>query len=172
MLFKFIGAVITVATCSMFGFAVKYRHKYHIEELKNLNVCFSIIKEEIRFSMNDIATALKNSVAYASESNKILLTNFINMSKESDGTVLSELWTRALDNTKKELIYDRTDLAVINELGNLLGVGDIETQQNNIIKIENKINERVKLLNSKNEKMDITSKLGIYAGVILVILLI
>lgn len=172
MIIKSIGAIIIIVSSSLFGYIMRYRYRCRINDIENFNTCLGIIKREMSFSLNDILTAVKKTVSYANKQNKLLFENFINMSSASDGDTMSETWTRCLDANKGELIYNESDIDVIKELGNLLGSGDVDTQRENIINIENKLTEHLKKCSMNSEKYDITFKLGIYIGVIIVVLLI
>lgn len=172
MFIKSMGAVIIIVSSSLIGYIIRYRHRCRINDIENFNTCLGIIKREMSFSLNDILTAVKKTAGYANKQNKLLFEGFIDMSSASDGDTMSETWTRCLETRKGELIYNESDIDVIKELGNLLGSGDIDTQRENILNIENKLNEHLKQCSMNSEKYDIAFKLGIYIGVIIVVLLI
>ncbi len=172
MFLKIIGASIIILSSSLIGITVKQRHKILISELDNLMSCLRIIKQEISLSLSDITSIFEKRLSYASGQNYIIFDNFIRKAKNSNGDALSDTWTNSLREVQANLLYCKEDLLIITELGSLLGAGDSNTQNDNIINIENKLQERIKIYNSKTEKTDISSKLGIYAGIVIVILLI
>jgi len=143
----------------------------HVKELENFLACLDILNREINYSMYDVVKSFETACEYASKYNKNIFLGFIKSYKNSDGETISDVWNKYIDSMPDTEVYDNDDINVFRSFGNLLGSGDTEIQNNNINKLKLAINERITSAKDKSEKVSSLSKIGIYVGLIIVVLL-
>lgn len=172
MLLKIFGALLIFISCLVCGYSVKALYSMRTKELENFLSCMDVFLNEICYSMNSISDAINNMLNYSSAYNKRFFEDFLNMYKNSDGTKIGDVWHQAVNNAEKyNTIYSKNDIEAIKRLGNLLGRGDVNHQSDNINTLKNEISRNIADSKAINEKMSISTKLGIYIGIIIVIIL-
>jgi len=134
--------------------------------------CLQVIENEIRYSVSNLETAVGKAVPYSDDINKVLFEKFLDKLSNSDGQPLSQLWDETLRNINNSGVYEESDLAVFKNFGNVLGCGDIETQTKNIDLFNTQLTAQLESANENlKNKGHILGKLGIYAGLLTVIIL-
>lgn len=173
MIIKVLGAILILTSSTLMGFCYKRNYGIYIRQLENFSSCLDILSNEISLSLKNFYDSLCDTNNYASEYNHIFFDELLKMLQNSDGETISYIWSRCLDeNATFKIIYTKDDMKDFKEFGNLLTSGDTQIQLNNINKLKNKIENKVDVLKSKNEKVSVVGKLGIYFGVAIVIILI
>lgn len=172
MLLKTSGALLIFMSCLGLGYSLKALCSMRTKELENFLSCMDILMNEICYSMTNISDAISKLLKYASTYNKKFFDDFLIMYKNSDGTEAGEIWYQAVDKLEKHnTIYLKNDIERIRRTGNLLGKGDVNQQSDNIISLKNEINQNIAESKAANKKMEISTKLGMYIGFIIVIIL-
>ncbi len=168
---RFIGAILIIISCSSVGFIEKYRHGIRIKEIENFIKCMNIFSVEICYSYDNIYDALEKVVNYGTETNKNILQSVKNKVLNSDGIPISHIWVNEF-NKLNSAIYKDEEIEIIKHFGDLLGTGSAEIQGENIENLNKQLNIILDNLKKDTPKILSFCKIGIYAGIIIVVLLI
>jgi len=171
MIVKIIGFLIIVFSCGTFGYSVKRKHIIRLKELDNMLLCADILEKEMNLFLSTLEDAFSAVYPYASSYNKSIFKNAVKLHNESDGDSFQNIWIDTLNKAGND-IYNKEDTEVLKKFGNLLGVGDSQIQKENTISLKNSLHELIMDAKSKNEKINLFPKIGIYSGIIIAILLI
>lgn len=173
MFVKVIGCTLVLMSCSMLGYSCKFKSQRKLMALENIIACMQIFETEIRCCMSDILSATKKMLTVSCADNTLLFEGFLDKAQKSDGIPLSEVWKANINSSTLNCCYNDKELELFSQFGSVLGSGDVETQLNNINIFCARITDRINSLKEKNKKSDdVLAKMGIYAGILLVIFLI
>jgi stage III sporulation protein AB len=158
--------------CGGIGFSLGNDYILRIKHLERIKKFFLLLEGEIKYSNSGIFEALTK----LSKQTSGFLTDFLGKVAEdiADNQSLKDAWnisvTQILKNRSK--LFD-SDMIIIKEFGESLGITDRETQikniENTILQIDSVIQELKKY---KNEKCKIFKTLGIVVGAFITILLL
>ena len=172
MFVKLIGMSTVMLSTILIGYCMNEKYKNHIIELKNLVLCMEAFENEIRYNSYDIITALKKIKNTATFHNAIVFDSFYRNAQNSDGEQLSVVWEKSLAEVSDKLCFDKDDILEICNFGKILGSGDSETQIKNIRNFINSLKDNIETAETKSAKNgNIFSKLGIYFGLLIAVLL-
>ena len=170
---KFAGCALVCVSSSLIGLSFKFRTRKRVDSLKNMLHCMRVFENEIRYAGCDIFCATEKMLKLANCDNSKVFNTFLECASSSDGLALSEVWQSAISKIDNCVFYEKEDLKCFKEFGAILGSGDVDTQLKNIDAFNLSINENINLIKNKVCKSDeIYSKLGIYIGIIIAVLLI
>lgn len=173
MYVKLFGCMMIFCSCALLGYSFTLKLETHINELENFRQCMQIFEKDIRYSMNDIIIATKSMLSTASIQNCRILKCFLKNSELSDGRPLSETWKNSIHESGADSCYDKDDLEVFAQFGNVLGSGDVETQTKNIEIFMMNLTDKIESLKQALDKSgNISAKIGVYAGIIIIVFVI
>lgn len=170
---KLLSYIVIIFSCSMIGFSAKFASLSRLKDLENMKSCIQIFENEIRYNISDIIEAAKKIFAVAKGVNIKIFDVLIENDKMKTGIPLSEAWERGVRTAICQSNYSKSDVDAIVKFGNVLGSGDVNTQLKNLEFFCDNIDRCIDECREKNKKnADLYSKVGIYAGIVIVILLI
>lgn len=172
MLLRMVGSIMIICGCSAMGFSLSNDYTLRIRQLEQMNRVLLLLEGEIRYHNSGISEAL---LKISKMSNGIFSTFFINVVKTMrKGKSLKEAWCTSVTGVlEKNTKLKDSDMGILKELGNCLGVTDRETQINNIEKSRVQIDNIMGELNKiKIEKCKIYKTLGVVAGMFIAIILL
>lgn len=171
MILKTIGALLIMFSCSSVGFIEKYKHTFRIKELDNFIQCMDIFAVNICYSLEDIGSAISKVSAHATDLNREIFEKIAQEFSKSNGVPISEIWKNVLEKTNNG-VYKKDDIEILKRFGDLLGNGNIGVQEENIQSLKKNLTMSVESLKNNEAKMSALSKIGIYAGIVIVVLMI
>lgn len=170
---KIAGCILVFFSCFTIGMGFKKRKCQRIFELENLISCMNILENEMRYSMSDIEKSFVKMAETASIQNKNIFLSCCEILNHSNGTTLSSIWNEVLSKYKNNSCYTKEDINLILEFGNVLGAGDVETQLKNIEFFKINLSNNIETAKAKFQKNgDLSLKMGIYIGALIVIFFI
>ena len=170
---KIIGSIMLIFSCLMIGFRVKKKKINRIDDLRNLVLCINILENEIRYSLNDIKKSFLKICSESSGTNQKIFSDVCYHLENSEGTPLSLIWKRVVNENSQNSFYTYKDINIILDFGTVLGAGNAETQLKNIDSFKSNLSNNLDDANRQMSKNgDLSLKLSIYAGVLLVIFLL
>ena len=174
MFIKLTGALAITVSSFLIGYYINNKSKRHIVELKNLVLCMNIFESEVRYNVCDIISAVDKLEDYASCHNKVIFNDFLHNASNSNGEQLSVVWNKSVNDVKRKnsLCYSDDEISDILNFGKILGSGDCETQLKNIQSFADALNKRIEYEEMRlSENGQLLPKLGIYAGLLIVVFL-
>ncbi len=167
------GCILVFSACVLCGHTLKQKISMRINELENMISCISIVENETRVFMSDFITAATKTLKVAENSNLKLFNKIIENVQLNTGQPISEIWKQAVQSVFEGSCYTNDDINLFIQFGNVLGNGDSQSQIENLIFFKT---ELIKQLNETKEVDDkkgvLFEKIGVYTGVIAVVLLI
>ncbi len=172
MIIKLIGGLFIVAASSCLGFQKALKYKNRVKELTDLQTAAAQLETEIRFTQAPLAQAF---IAVSKTADGIISAIFEEAAKRLDihtGDTAADAWQIAVENHRINLSMTKADLETVISFGTALGGSDVEGQLKHISAVREKL--RVQLAEAressqKNQKL--FTSLGIYAGILIAILL-
>lgn len=173
MIIKISGCILIFIACLLYGHSFKLYTKRRLASLENLLCCMQVLEKEVRYSMSDIICCAQKMLKVANRDNTVILESFLKRAEDNEGQALSDIWQENILSNSGALCFDKADLDLLIRFGMVLGSADVQTQLKNIEMLSDGITGSIDLIKSKTGKNDeIFAKMGIYAGVLLVIFLI
>jgi len=173
ILCKLLGCIFIFLSCSLAGYTLKNKTMLHVTDLENMISCMNVLENEIRVSLNDIITASSKVLEISNNTNTFLFEKLIDSAKSSDGQPISELWKKAVLTISEQSFYSENDINILVRFGDVLGSGDAQTQIDNLRIFRTELSKALEdARKAATQKGALYGKIGVYIGVISVILLI
>lgn len=170
---KLLGCTLVFLSCSLAGYAFKNKTLLRVGELENMMSCMKVLENEIRVSMSDITAASSKVLEVAQNSNVFLFENLISATEINDGQTLSELWKKSVLSIIGKSYYSESDIKLFMRFGDVLGSGDAQSQIDNLKIFRTDLSKELEDARGEvDQKGTLYGKIGVYIGVISVILLI
>ena len=150
LIYKIIGAVITVFAATFIGESKSREYKERVKYLENIQLCISLLENEIRYTQTPIGEAFEK-IKHNAEGiiENILSYICAEIKKHADRPIL-QIWSDAVDNNISGL--NKNDIELIKSFGNHLGDSDVEGQIKNINVFNSKISYYLNAANNESEK--------------------
>ena len=172
VIIRTIGIVFIMFSCCLCGYATKYKYNMRIHELENFLLCIDMLQKEITLKSSTIYNSLLKLLDYADEYNINFFLKVMEIQRDSDGESISEIWNTAItEATSTTAIYNNNDINIIKGIGGALGCVDITVQKENLDAIKTLLSEAIQSSKVNKDKIHISSKIGVYVGIIVSILL-
>ena len=173
MALKVLGSIFIILSCSFCGYSIKYKHSLRVKELENLLTCFDVININIATNLNNIYETLENVLSCSSEINRKIFEYLLSNQKRICDSSFSVLWKEALEKVNLEYnIYEKEDMDALCKFGNMFGTGNYEIQSENIKTLKVAISKLIDKAKDDEKKLNVSAKIGIYAGIVLSVLLV
>lgn len=167
------GLFLVFISCFFIGLRNKKRKQIRINELENMLSCIKVFDNEIRYSLNDIEQSFSKMSVISAGVNHNIFNDVCMAIKNNCAIPVSQIWRESTVKRKEESCYNDDDIKILLEFGHVLGAGDVDTQMKNIEDFKNNLSTNINSAKLKyKETGDLYLKLGVYAGVMLVIFFI
>lgn len=171
MLLKLSGSLFVIISCGLLGLKFSNDYVGRIIKLNNFKKMIKILKNEITYNNESILEAIRKSVTTADKMIDEFLFGVIDIYK--NGVSLKEAWENSVEINLKKSVMKDTDLELIKQLGNNLGVTCRETQIDYIDNFIGKIDMlEAELQEQKEEKCKLYKSMGVMTGLFIVVLFI
>lgn len=169
MMVKLLGA-ITVITCTGYLGMLKAR-KYALrpKELRNLQAALQILETEIIYGATPLPEAMELVAARAEKSVAFLFYHAGQELLSMTGCTVKEAWDKALDMFSSRTVLENSDLVILRQLGNCLGMSDREDQAKHLrLAMEQLKIESVNAMEKSRTHVKLWNYLGFLTGLMLV----
>ena len=171
--YKLIGMGLVVFATTGYGIVLGRDIKHRLKELKELKKIFFLLKGEICFGHSPILEALETVSRRCSNPFKIILQEFVVYGKECEKKPFSEIWQDGMKVQMEKTHLSKDERQRFINLGNELGLSDLNTQQNAIdnfnMELEVCICELEKIVPGK---VKLYNSMGILLGLVIAIIMI
>lgn len=172
-MFKLLGAILIISSCSSFGFYRKMQFLRRVKALESSIYMLKIIRREIGFNcikMTELVGFLmKNTNAplnkiFIQMNRKICESNFCNFEQE---------WRESFVNFGESVGFLQKDIEILSNIGSVLGKFDVNEQINALDYFEKMLEENFLIAKNQNTiDANITRTVAICLGIIIAIVLI
>lgn len=168
--FRYCILLSILCSSTSIGFLIAKKYVDRLKELNNVLDLVDMIQNRIKFTRLPI----KEILIEISQIKKTSISNlFFKIGSNMKNKTLKDAWNNSIEEEKNFLNLNKEDLAIINNLGNILGKTDVEGQLSGINLFKTQIKSQIQNAyeeKRKNEKM--YRSLGSIVGLVIVILLI
>lgn len=159
--------ILFISSCAI-GKYISQKYKFRLEELEEVKNALNIFKTKIKFTYDPIPEIF---VDIAKNSNKNVSNLFIKAKENMKESTSSVSWEEAVDEYQGNL--NNEDKQVLKTLSKLLGITDADGQLSQIEVTETFLDEQIRQAQEeKNKNEKLYKKLGICAGLAIVIMLV
>lgn len=169
----FIGSMVVLFSCTLLGMTIASNYSRRPGEIRSLINALQMLETEISYGSTPLPEALA-AVAERCDSRVAML-----FSKSSEelltmrGVTAREAWEFGLHAYYAKSTLQRSDRAVLQELGNSLGVSDREDQVKHLILTKEQLKlEQAKAEDAALKNAKVYNYLGFLGGLTIVIILI
>lgn len=164
MLFKLIGAIFVIGSCSVSGYYFSMADKFRIEELRDMKRAMTILKGEIDFSSSPLSEAFREAGQRVGGTTSELMEEFSECLAKRKGESASQMWSETLEKKRKNSYFGKEDIDAFLSFGRALGYLDREQQCSQIDLVVSYLNQTEETLLEKSAK---TAKLYRSMGVLI-----
>lgn len=162
-----------LAACAGLGFGRGQEYKKRIQELLILKKMLLMLRGEIRYARTPLPEAFSNIGHKLNSSVGTFLQSVAKRLETQSGESLAEIWQETLHQTLDKTALTREDKSQLEKFGTQLGYLDREMQ---IATIEFQLEQLEELLGrlekEQGKKSRVCSCMGIFAGVMLNLILL
>ncbi len=154
-----------------FSFGSQYNSRYW--QLRKLRSSLKLLETEINYSLNPLPQALIKVGTRVSQPVNVLYQYSAQLMEKDMGAPIDEIWEKALIKLAEVSSLKKTELDILLDFGQGLGVSDKEEQLKNLQLAQEQlriVEANADALRQKNERMYKT--LGVLAGLALALILI
>ena len=171
--YKLLGMGLVVLATTGYGIVLGRDIKQRLRELKELKKIFFLLKGEIGFGHTPILDALESISRRCSKVFKGVLMEFVEYGKNCDKKPFNEIWEEGMRVQLEKTHLSKEERQRFINLGNELGLPDINTQQaaidNYNMELEVSISELEKVAPGK---VKLYNSMGILLGLVIAIIMI
>jgi len=173
MLFKIIGSIIVVLSCSFLGFILSGDLSRRPRQLRELQGLLQMFENQISY-LSDVLTEAFERIAKAGRSDVgTFFSRTIEILHEDRMLCASEAWTRAVRDSIRKTALNREDEEVLYDFGKMLGNTDLDGQIKNIrFTLEQLGMQEQKAEESRRKNENMYRSLGMLGGFAVVIVLL
>lgn len=169
---KIIASIIIFSSFSLIGFYYAYREIYRKNDLLEMKRAILLLISEIKF-LSSINEAVMNIEKDIDSAIKDIFVEFRQNIIKKRGEGLSVLWEDAVKIGSKKTYLLKQDKEKICLVGKVIGLVDKSFSLEGLNIVINYIDMTVKEIDKeKNKNMKMYQSLGIFSGLILIILLV
>ncbi len=172
MILKILGSVLVIIASSAVGYYISFTKRKRVADIEDFISAFIFFRNEVEYSSQILSKVFKQTSKVISKRVAIFF-NETGVLIEENKISASDTWKMIVKKNHERLYLDNTDIDILYEFGEKLGVSYIEGHLSNITLIIEKLKiqlERAKAEYNRNGKM--FRILGIISGITLVIVLV
>lgn len=169
LIYKIIGAIITVFAASFIGENKSREYKERVKYLENIQLCTSLLENEIRYTQTPIGEAIEKIKNNAQGVIENILSYVCTEIKKHTDRSIHKIWNEAVDINMSGV--NKNDIELLKSFGNHLGESDVEGQIKNINVFNSRISYYLKVATDESEKnCKLYRSLGMYSGLLIAVL--
>lgn len=173
MVWKSIWAFIMIWASYEVGHTIGYYHERMTCELKDMVMLSGMIKGELKYALSPLCDVFGNASKRTSGVVSRWLKALSEKTGENSMDSFLSIWEECMKILEAESRLNDKQLKQMNELGNILGYLDVESQLNNLALWEERIRYEYEYQREKTGSVKKTARsLGILGGIFLVIIML
>jgi stage III sporulation protein AB len=129
---KIMGAALVIACTGYAGMARARKYALRPRELRSLQSALQILETEIIYGATPLPEAMEQVAARTERSIAFLFKQAGKELLSKTGCTVKEAWDRALEKFAARTILEDSDLRILRQLGNSLGMSDRQDQEKHL----------------------------------------
>lgn len=173
MLFKIVGSMIVILSCTFLGFVMSNDCRRRPQQLRDLQGKLQMFENQISYLSDVITEAFDRIGRVGCSETCIFFTRTVEILQEERSISASQAWEQAVRQNIKKTSLNREDEEIIADFGKILGSSDLEGQIKNIrLTLEQLKLQEEKAEESRSRNENMYRSLGILGGIAVVIVLL
>jgi stage III sporulation protein AB len=169
---KWIGALFILFSTTWLGYYFAGKLSERTKELRGWKLALQSLEAEIMYSQLPLQEASKRIASQLNGPINSFLLNFANQ-LETSANSAKEAWKKSLEEYSKKVSIKETDLQVLLQFGETIGMHDKYSQQKQIILALKQLErEEQEAIDSQVNYERMSKMLGVLSGLLIVILLV
>lgn len=173
MLFKIMGSLIVILSCSFLGFILSRDCSRRPQQLRELQTLLQMFENQISYLSDVLTEAFERISRVGNSEAALIFGSAAEILKNDSSRSAASAWEQAVRQCIRRTALNREDEEVLVEFGRLLGSTDLEGQIKNIrLTMEALHLQENKAEESRNKNETMYKSLGILGGIAVVIVLL
>ncbi len=173
MLFKIIGSLIVILSCSFLGFILSRDCSKRPQQLRELQGLLQMFENQISYLSDIITEAFERIGRVSSSGTGVFFRKTVEILKDGKASSASEAWEEAVRQYIRTTALNKEDEEILSSFGKLLGNTDIEGQIRNIrLTLGQLALQEEKAEESRKRNENMYKSLGMLGGIAVVIVLL
>ena len=167
---KLFGAVVLVLASGLAGLSVGHSYVRRPRELKSLQTALKLLATEISYALSPLPEALTNVAARS----PVEVASLFRMAATelANGGPAARAWQTACAHWGQGSCLAESDLALINQLGQALGISDREDQMSHLQLVSSQLEQQIAQAQEAADKnVRLWNYLGFLGGTALALIL-
>lgn len=170
---KLIGSLLIIVSTTMIGILYGNTLKDRVSQLKELNRCMYLLKNEIFYTYTSLPEALNNVGKKSKGVIKQLFTNTSQLLTLNKVDSVYDAWIEVINKYKDNISLEEEDIDIILNFTKTLGNSDVESQQGLFCLIIKNLENQIRQAEEKmNNNVKVFRYIGFSIGFIIVIILL
>lgn len=170
--YKLIAGALVVFASSMTGFSMARRYRDRPRHLRAMQSVLQGLATEISYG----ATPLPEAFAHLGRTSQPPVADLFVTAAETlsqPGSTANDAWQQGLEQLAASSALLKSDLTILSQLGNLLGLSDRQDQERHLLlTVQQLAREEVRAEEARQSNERMWRYLGVLSGILLVIVLV
>lgn len=173
LIVKIISLLLIVALSSFIGVLISNKYNMRVKEIEDIICALDLLETRVKYTYDTIADSFEfiagNMKTKAYRIFMITASHLLDNKNMSAG----DIFRNVVEEERIFLSLNKEDSEVLKGLGTSLGQMDLEGQLKNIILVKQLLEKQLQEANDeKNKNFKITRNMGVFVGLIIMIILI
>lgn len=170
---KVVSLLLIVGLSSLIGNVISRRFKTRVKVLEDIGVALDMFETRVKYTYDTVADNFKFIAQNMSTDASIIFEDTANKINENNNISAGDAFRETVDSEAVFLELDKEDIEVLKGLGASLGQTDLEGQVKNIILIKSLLAKRLEeAQNYKDKNYKLAKNMGIFAGLVIMLILL
>jgi stage III sporulation protein AB len=172
MLFKLVGGILVIFSCTIIGFTVAGLYQQRPKILRNLQTALSMLETEINYGRSPLPEAMKSISGRCEKEVADLFLKTTKYLSAREGYTAGEAWEKALKDFSFNAGLRDGDIEILSAFGKYLGASDRDDQVRNIkLALESLRQQEMTAIEEKRKNERLWKYLGVLTGLMVFLLL-
>ncbi|MDD2496663.1 MAG: stage III sporulation protein SpoIIIAB [Desulfitobacteriaceae bacterium] len=170
---KLLGAFLIIIPCGLIGLRLGRNLSRRAEELRQLQFALQSLETEIVFAATPLPDAMKSVAGQINGEISEVFNQTATELVNGQGQTAAEAWHNSLKEKESSLVLNKSDMAILEQFGQGLGISDREDQKKRLTMARMQLVGREKQAESERRQFQkLWQSLGWMMGFLITLLLI
>ncbi len=173
LLIKFLSLLLILCLSTFIGILIASKYNLRVKELEDIISALELLETRVKYTYDTISDSFEFiSMNMKSRASRIFMITAGNL-KDSRNMSAGDIFRNVVDEEASFLDINLEDIDILKGLGTSLGQTDLEGQLKNIILIKDLLRKQLNdAIESKNKNYKLSRNMGVFIGLVILIILI
>lgn len=172
-LIKIFGIILIIFSTSYIGFNKSGVFQKRIDELSEFKKGIEKLKTEIAFVKTPLCDAFLKISEHLDENISSVFNEFSVSISTHERCSITDIWDFCINKYSKNSCMNKNDIKILCDFGTMLGSTDLDGQINNFTSVIEMLDSQIaEAIIEKDKNAGLYRNFGVYAGILISILLI